>query len=133
MTISPELILEWRASGIVQIITHAELYPVWVSRSLWAPILQGRRCVFWIDNNGAKDSLVRGNFQSLSGEGLVMAIIDQEYKQRSWHWYARVPTHSNIGDDPSGLKFAKLLARGFARLLPKQPISFSNGVPKFRS
>ena len=131
MKISEELIREWRSSGIEQIITHAELYPVWVARCLWANVLPGRRCVFWVDNNGAKDSLVKGSIRSAAGEGLVMAIIGQEFSQRSWQWYARVPTHSNVSDKPSRLDFVKLLASGFVRLEPVQPVSFLKGEPRF--
>jgi hypothetical protein len=126
-TISPQLITEWQELGEKQIIGPAELYPVWLARELWAKRLQGRRVIFFVDNNGSKDSLVKGFTFSRCGYDIVKAVLHQEFLQESWNWYARVPTHSNPADDPSRLEVGSLDREGWTRLKCPQPTSFKGG------
>ena len=128
MSIAAELVSEWKSEGGAQIIGQAELYPVWLARAQWAKHLAGRRVLIFIDNNGSKDSIVKGFTLSRTGNWIVGAIIDLEFSQCSWNWYARVPTSSNPADDPSRLDIAGLEAGGlFTRVFPRQPTSFAFG------
>jgi hypothetical protein len=132
LVIQPELIVEWRQTGQVQIITQAEVYPVWISRSVWGHRLKCRRVVFFVDNNGAKDALVKGYMDSISGDPMLQSILVLEYEQPSYNWYARVPSPSNIADDPSRLDCKALEDdKRFARADPRQPVSFLTGVASF--
>ena len=131
-TIEPSLIQEWKQDGAVQIIGPAELYPVWLARQRWGARLRGRRVLFFVDNNGSKDSIVKGHSFSRAGDDIVRAVITQEYEQCSWNWYARVPTHSNPADDPSRMDTRKLDEEGiFTRVFIVQPLSFAGGVAVF--
>ena len=126
--IRPELIVEWRASGITQIITHAEVYPVWLARSVWGTRLRGRRVITFVDNNAAKDSLVKGSMDSIHGDWMLQAVLQLEFGQQSHGWYARVPSLSNIADGPSRLDFEELRGdKRFKKITPRQPFSFKGG------
>jgi len=88
--------------------------------------------IFFVDNNGSKDSIVKGHSFSRAGDDIVRAVITLEYEQCSWNWYARVPTHSNPADDPSRLDTRKLDEEGiFTRVFIVQPLSFAGGVAVF--
>lgn len=130
--INPNLIAEWRSTGITQIITHAEIYPVWVARASWGERLRGRRAFFFVDNNGAKDSLVKGMIHSTMGDAMLQAVLVLEFGQHSYTWYTRVPSPSNFSDKPSRLDCSELEAdKDFVRIYPKQPDSFAKGVGVF--
>ncbi len=130
MTISDSLVREWKSDGGRQIIGQAALYPVWLARKQWSGLLSGRRVFIFIDNNGSKDSIVRGFTFSRTGNWIVGAIIDLEFSQVSWNWYARVPTSSNPADDPSRLDSEALVPNGlFTQVFPQQPRSFAFGKP----
>jgi hypothetical protein len=130
-TIEPMLIQEWQKNDVKQIIGPAELYPVWMAREIWADKLKGRRVLFFVDNNGSKDSLVRGFTFSECGYDIVKAVLNQEFLQESWNWYARVQTHSNPADDPSRLDVGALDKVGWVRVRCPQPNSFKGGLAKW--
>ena len=132
LVIEPKLIEEWRAPGIVQIITHAEVYPVWIAKSCWGPKIRGRRVLYFIDNNGAKDSLIKGLMDSESGDPILQAIVGQEFVQHSYSWYSRVPTASNPSDKPSRLDCKELESNSeYVRIFPRQPVSFLGGEASY--
>jgi hypothetical protein len=133
-TIAPSLVDEWKSDGSQVIIGQAELYPVWVARYCWARIISGRRLIMFIDNNGSKDAIVKGYSFSTTSDWMVAAIVDQEFVQRSWNWYARVPSSSNPADAPSRLDVSALDDGGkYSRVQFAQPISFRNGQATFKS
>ena len=47
---------------------------------------------------------------------VINARLDVELQ--CLHWYSRVPSLSNLSDDPSRLKFDELEKHGFRRCLP---------------
>ena len=49
--------------------------------------------------------------------GLVESYVDLEARCRFAPWFARVPSHSNLGDKPSRLKFDAPRLSG-AKLVP---------------
>ena len=84
--------------------------------------------ITFVDNNAAKDSLVRGHMDSLTGDPLLQSVLLLEFEQMSHNWYARVPTASNIADDPSRLNFSALERdKRSSRAFPEQPCSFRTG------
>lgn len=130
--INPVLISEWRSPGIVQIITHAEIYPVWIARASWGERFRRRRVFFFVDNNGAKDSLVKGVIHSSMGDAMLQAILLLEFDQHSHSWYTRVPSPSNFSDKPSRLDCSELEAdESFVRIHPRQPDSFAKGIGEY--
>ena len=77
---------------------------------------------------GSKDSIVKGLSFSQTSNWMVTAIIDQEFVQRSWNWYTRVPSPSNPSDEASRLNTEKLESEGaFKRVRFRQPCSVKRG------
>ena len=64
-----------------QVIGQAELHPVCVAKRTWREDLRGRRLLVFIDNNAAKDSLVRAYSPLLTSARLIAdsAALDGEY------------------------------------------------------
>jgi hypothetical protein len=84
-----------------QIITQVELYAVLMARTFLGKAAAGRKIIYFIDNDGARDALIR----TFSDSGASLSIIYQFYRQErdspSSLWFARVPSHSNVSDAPS--------------------------------
>ena len=127
------LVREWKTGGVVQVINSAEIYPIWIAYELWKEKIRGRKVIFFVDNNSAKDSIIRGLSTSECGDWLVRSIMASEMGANCQVWYARVPSASNIADEPSRLRFEAFvnnklcIERSFA-----QPCSFEGGVPRFQ-
>eukprot|EP00973_Karenia_brevis_P086267 11963214-Karenia_brevis.AAC.1 len=49
-----------RNPGQVQVIGQAELFPLLVARLTWAKHLQGKRVIFFVDNEGARLGAIKG-------------------------------------------------------------------------
>lgn len=63
------------------------------------------------------------NSSSDHTRNMLVVSCAQEHVIRSFPWYARVPTSSNIADDPSRMKFDELELMGADRVYPVQPKS----------
>lgn len=124
LEIEPRLIVEWRSTGIVQIITHAEVYPVWIARITWSHIFHGRRTLMFVDNEGARHSLIRGFMDSASGDPMIQSVMHAQCDQNSSDWVARVPSPSNPSDGVSRLDCTWALQRGYQQVFPVQPKTF---------
>ena len=84
-----------------QIICQLELYTLVLVRSLYAQRLQGRRALFFIDNEAARFAVIKGGTDSPSLATMcrVLATLDQQHG--SYNWVERVPSLSNPADAPS--------------------------------
>eukprot|EP00971_Amphidinium_carterae_P279237 5543137-Amphidinium_carterae.1 len=63
--------------------------------------IRGKRVVYYIDNEGARISLIRGSSNSPSCAELLRLFFEEELSLPSMSWYARVPSKSNPADAPS--------------------------------
>ena len=79
---------------------HLELLPVLVSLHRLGPSLKGRRVLIFVDNNSARDALIKGT----SPIADVYATLAQVATVLSLHgvaaWFTRVPSPSNPADAP---------------------------------
>ena len=82
-------------------IFELELLPVWIALTEWEGHLTGAQCVFYLDNEAAKASLVNGASMQSSGAEIIQAFVYSEMRMQVKVWFARVPTSSNISDGPS--------------------------------
>ena len=89
-------------------IFELELLPVWIALVEWEGHLAGAQCVFYLDNEAAKSSLVNGCSSQTSGAEIIQTFVYAEMKLQVKVWFARVPTSSNISDGPSRLETAEL-------------------------
>lgn len=85
----------------LQVIGQAELYPLFLARLTWSSRLQNRRVIYFIDNEAARIGMVRAYSPVLPSLRLIMDCLGWDYTHNSQGWYARVPSYSNCGDDPS--------------------------------
>ena len=82
---------------------------------LWAPWLAGRKVIVFIDNDGARHSLIGIRAQSAASLPLVGATAMLAAKLGITPWYDRVPGPCNLGDGPSRLDFGEAEALGSRR------------------
>ena len=80
-----------------------------LAATVWAHRIANRHVIWWLDQNAARQGLIKGYSPSLENA----AIID-EAAQRLAHlgcypWFTRVPSPSNPADFPSRLEWQRLL------------------------
>ena len=68
--------------------------------------------VIFTDNNGVRDTLISCNARSKIARDILTATLAVESTSQITPWYARVPTDSNIANDPSRFSCDKLLSLG---------------------
>ena len=66
------------------------------------------RIIHFVDNDSAKSALVTGHTKSKASAALVDIVSFQESKAMSRTWYSRVPSPSNVADNPSRQQFSSL-------------------------
>lgn len=116
--ISEEVPLDWMKlflEGSNHPIYELELLPVWISLVEWEGHLENSQCVFFLDNEAARGSLINGSSSQAQGAQLVRAFVWTEMKIQVKVWFARVPTSSNVADDPSRLQVQELERRNIKR------------------
>ena len=116
----------WKTrDGQEQVIGQAELFPLLVGRLTWVEALQGKRVLYFIDNESARLAMVKAYSPVLPPLEIVVDCLawDSEHEASSWH--ARVPSPSNIADDPS--RMCAALVKKLYRAKGDKPI-FPGGV-----
>ena len=83
------------------IIFEAELLAVVVATSRWATTLKHKPIVYCIDNNGARDVAISAKARSAVASLLLERLLKLEDSLGLFAWYCRVPSPSNIADNPS--------------------------------
>ncbi|CAE7818168.1 unnamed protein product, partial [Symbiodinium necroappetens] len=53
------LVERWKGGGKKQVIFFAEIFPVVVAKATWKDVVQGRRVLFFLDNEGARFTFIR--------------------------------------------------------------------------
>ena len=116
----PEAIADsWKSrAGQLQVIGQAEIFPVLVARWTWEHYLRGKRVIYLIDNESARLSLVKCYSPILASLRLVLDCMEFDQSSSSQPWYARVPTYSNIADDPSRMIVPKRFKEAGGLVVP---------------
>ena len=109
---------EWRTGGKKQLICQAEIFPVIVAKWTWRHLLAGRSVLWFIDNNSALASVIRAYSPVLENFNLLRLNARLDVEIQCLNWYSRVPSKSNLSDDPSRLQFSMLEQYGFKRCTP---------------
>ena len=98
-------------------VFEAEVIPYAMWFKLWGDLLRGS-CVFaFIDNEAAKACWVAGFAHSDVVRRVIHSGTKLEAELDTHPFFARVPTHSNYGDDPSRGPFEKLRRLGASRMM----------------
>lgn len=69
----------------------------------WGELLSQSLCVFYCENDAARASMIAGRAATLVASELVESFVERETGLQIKPRFARVPTSSNIADDPSRL------------------------------
>ena len=107
-----QLAARWRSLGKNQVICQAELLAVPIAIATWLPILNGRDVLVFIDNDPAREALIRGTSVSEDSTNYVRACRLLCANAGLAPWYARVASPSNLSDLPSRGDFQLLLDSG---------------------
>ena len=91
----------WRESIGEHIICQLELYTMVAIRWSLAKELESRRVIWWVDNESARYALIKGQSLSHTMNSLVREFFDADSLHSSHGWIERVPSYSNVADDPS--------------------------------
>ena len=109
---------KWRAEGKKQLICQAKLFPIIVAKNTWHELLYGRALLWFIDNNSSLAAVIRSYSPVLENYEMLVINARMDVELQALHVYSRVPSKSNLSDDPSRLQFSELEAKGFKRCSP---------------
>ena len=87
--------------GLKTIIFECEFLAVLIAYKVWAKEVAGSQLVVFIDNNAVRDSLISCDTSNEIAAVILKSILQLEDDVKALAWYTRVPSPSNIADDPS--------------------------------
>ena len=99
----------------------AELLPVIVARQTWHKQLMDQPLIVFLDNEGARESLVRGYSPVSDVASLLRVNAELQCQGHGPAWYARVPSASNVADGPSRGMFEVTTSLGATKVTPLAP------------
>ena len=97
------------------VINALEVLPVLFVRRMWANRLLHSRTFIFIDNDGARHSLMKAYSKSEAIQKVLRNIVSIQAEAPAYVWYCRVPSHSNIADAPSRGDISALVEGGAAQ------------------
>ena len=109
---------KWKAGGRKQLICQAEFFPVLVAKATWKDLISERAVLWFIDNNSSLSTIIRSYSPILDNFEMLMINAQLDLQLQALRWYSRVPSVSNLGDEPSRLKFEEMENNGFLRCDP---------------
>ena len=113
--VSQSLVDSWSGARQVQHIFEAEVLPYAICLEIWADVLRDAALFVFIDNEAAKASWIAGSALSETAKRILHHGTVREAKLNVHPFFARVPTFSNLADDPSRGQFSELNACGAVR------------------
>eukprot|EP00435_Cladocopium_sp_Y103_P073783 s444_g45.t1 len=105
------------------IIFEAELLALILAFALWKDALQTKSIICFVDNNSARDVAISGCGRNTVAKALIEFLLKLEMATSTTPWYGRVPTPSNVADDPSRGCYQHLLDSGALRVDPTVELS----------
>ena len=100
--------------GKGKVIHQAELLPAAMALSIWGPKLIGRKLILFVDNDGARGSLIKGVSTSRPSARIVNWFWHTAAENELYVWVDRVPSKSNPADAPSRGSFVWLREQGYS-------------------
>ena len=97
------------------IIFELEFFAVWCAWHIWKENIYGSPTIIFTDNDAVRDSLIGCQTGSESASAILEACLRLEFSIAVNLWIARVPTDSNIADDPSRNVVDTLVQLGASR------------------
>ena len=93
------------------IIFESELLAMVVAFSVWRELRAAMSMICFVDNNSARDVAISGNGRNFTANLLIDFLLKLEMSSCTTPWYTRVPTPSNVADEPSRGDVAELRAQ----------------------
>ena len=100
MAVSPLALAALRRSSENPIVT-IELVAIQVGLFLFSAILAERPIIGFVDNEPGRHAIIRGTSGPVEAASVVQEICDLEIAHKLLCYWARVPSPSNLADDPS--------------------------------
>lgn len=97
----PSVTKAWQRAGKDQLIFEAELLPYVIALHLWSDKIAGSNCFIYIDNETAKSSWINGSADLLHARHMIYEGASREAELNVTPYFCRVPTHSNLAEEPS--------------------------------
>ena len=111
----PELLQQINVSQRKTIIFECEFFSVLCAMIVWKEFLHQYNVVIHTDNDAVRDAFIACHTSSRNSLPILDAILKAENEAECNSWITRVPTESNISDDPSLLQIDYLLSCGCLR------------------
>ena len=108
--VSDTVVGSWKDASKVHPVAQTEMYAECVARQLWHSRLDGRKCLFFIDNQGDLDALIKGYSNEETMKALLVVLEKLDSNDPCLPWYCRVPSPCNVADLPSRGKWKELFA-----------------------
>ncbi len=86
-----------------------------IALELWAERLRGRRVILFVDNDAAKECLIKGTTKSKASAKLVANFWCKASEAELFIWVERVASASNPADAPSRRACPELERLGIPR------------------
>lgn len=99
-----------------QIIFEAEVLAAVVATVLWKSVLKDVRTLLFVDNEGAKFALLKGYNDNSVVDRLAEVFVECESETHIYLWISRVPSASNVADEPSRGIVSHLINKGFTEV-----------------
>ena len=114
--VNDRIVKGWLQEGNKQRAIHqAEVYPALISLHLWAGRLRGRRIILFVDNDAAKECLIKGTTRSKASAKLVSDFWAIAAEYELYIWVERVASAANPADAPSRRSCPELVRQGIPR------------------
>ena len=104
-----ELTARWSTEVGSQIICEVELFALIAVRSYLQNMLHGRKTLYWIDNDSARATVIKGSSKSAAMFTMALILAEVDNASPTLAWIERVPSYSNVADWPSRGEGAKAL------------------------
>ena len=135
-----DLVALWQSGGSKQCIMQGELLPVVIAKRLWGHRTRHARCLTFVDNDSAREALVRGTSSNSFSKALLLHSVIEDARNCALHWYSRVSSEGNPSDGPSRMNSSLMVKLGAIRvrvdvwafkvLSPEEVIAALSELPK---
>ena len=99
---------KWLMEVDSQLICQIELYAVAAICFHLSELLHNRRFIWWVDNEAARFSLIKGLSASPTMRSLTRAFYSLEVSRATFNWFERVPSISDVADAPSRARASEI-------------------------
>ena len=123
--VNHDALRHWTDCGKQHPVALTEMYAICTARYIWKEFLDGKKCIFFVDNQGVLDAFIKGYSNEQTIKELLLNFETHDLAWPCFPWFARVPSSSNLSDLPSrGLwNELKKLLPSFTKCVGRCPLS----------